>query len=145
MDDDELLDIASRLESATDNDAARSQLSAGKPWLWLTGNRAALLRFAAAFVRAAAAPIPDDDCRAEPTILKHRQINDAKTDYTLGAAQRIDEFPENPDVIADRKRSAWQNDRGALLGCGIVGFLLLSLLLSGIAFWWHLITGTSLR
>jgi hypothetical protein len=145
MDDDELLDIASKLESASDNDAAHSQLSTGKPWLWLTGNRDALLRFAVAFIRAAAAPISDDDCRAEPTILEHRQINDAKTDYILGAAQRIDEFPENPDVIANRKRSAWQNDRGALLGCGIVGFIVLSILLSGIAFWWHVITGTPLR
>lgn len=145
MDDDELLDIASKLESASDNDAAHSRLSAGKPWLWLTGNRDALLRFAAAFIRAAAAPIPDDECRAEPTILEHRQINDAKTDYTLGAAQRIDEFPENPEVIAERKRGAWRNDRGALLGCGIVGFILFSILISAITFWWHVITGTPLR
>jgi len=145
MDDDELLDIASKLESVSDNDAAQSQLSTGKPWLWLTGNRDALFRFAAAFVRAAAAPIPDDECRAEPTILEHRQINNNKTDYTLGAAQRIDEFPENPDVIAERKRNAWRNDRGALLGCGVVGFILLSILISAIAYWWHVITGTPLR
>jgi hypothetical protein len=145
MDDDELLDIASRLESASDDDAAHSQLSAGKPWLWLTGNRDALLRFAAAFLRAAAAPIPDDECRAEPSILEHRQITDAKTDYTLGAAQRIDDFPENPEVIAARKRRAWDNDGCALIGCGVVGFVILSLLLSGIAFWWHVYTGTPLR
>jgi len=52
MNDDELLEIASKLEAASSSDAAQSQLSVGKPWLWLTGNRDALLQFAAAFVRA---------------------------------------------------------------------------------------------
>ena len=102
------------------------------------------LRFAAAFVRAAAAPIPENECRAEPSLLEHRQINSTKTDYVFGAAQQIDEFPENPDIIADRKRRDWRNDRGALIGCGVVGFIILSLLLSGIAFWWHLFTGIPL-
>jgi cytochrome c oxidase assembly factor CtaG len=32
-----------------------------------------------------------------------------------------------------------------LLGCGVVGFMLLSILISAIAFWWHVITGTPLR
>ncbi len=67
MDDDELLKLASKLESASDLDAAESQLSTDRPWLWLTGNRDALIRLAAAFLRAAAAPIPDDESRADFT------------------------------------------------------------------------------
>ena len=145
MDDDELLELASKLEASADIDAAQSHLTVGKPWLWLTGNRDSLLRFAAAFLRAAAAPIPDDECRAEPTMLEHRQINDAKIDYTLGAVQRIDAFPENPDAIANRKRSAWRNDGVVVIGCALVGFVILSLLLSGLAFWWQIFTGTSIR
>lgn len=145
MDDDELLDIASKLSSASDASKAQSQLSPGKPWLWLTGNRDALLQFAAAFVRAAASTIPKDGCRADPQIIDHRQISDGKTDYILGAAQRIDEFPESADIFADKKRREWHKDRLGLLGCALVGFVILFLLLSGIAFWWHIITIASLR
>lgn len=143
--DDELLDIASKLESGFDSDAACSQLSGEKPWLCLTGNRDALLKIATALLRAAAAPIPDDESRSKPTFIEHRQINVTNTDYVLVVADRIDSFPENPAKIARRKHRAWANDRIGLIGCGLVGFVVLSLLLSGIVFWWFIFSGTPLR
>jgi len=63
----------------------------------------------------------------------------------LGAAERIDSFPENPGIIAERRRRAWRNDRFGLFGCAFVAFVIVSLLVSGVTFWWHLITGTPLR
>jgi hypothetical protein len=145
MDDEEILDIASNLESASDAATAQSQLFAGKPGLWLHGNRDALIRMAAAFLRAAASPIPDNECCGEPSILQHRQICNAKSDYGLTGVQRINEFPENPDVIAARRRRAWHNDRFFFLGCAVVGFAILFLLVSGIMFWWHLFTAAPIR
>jgi hypothetical protein len=85
MNNDQLRDLLSELESSTDFHAAESQISEGKPELFLTGNRDALLLFAAAFIRAATEPIPDGECRARPSLLEHHQVTDSQTDYVLRA------------------------------------------------------------
>ncbi len=145
MEDEELLAMASKLESSFDFDAAQSQLSLGKPWMWLTGNRDSLLLLATSFIRAAAAAIPENECRAAPVYPEHQQICIAKTDQILHAIQRIDCLPENAQVVARKKREAWCNDAVELLTCGLLGFTLLMLSISGVAFWWHIITGRPLN
>src|SRR6056297_322091 len=105
MEDDEIREIASRLTSASEAEIAQSQLTGEKlPWLWLIGNRAALLQYAAAFLRAAASPIRDGDNRGEPATLDHLQMTDSETDYILGAVQRTEQLPEAPEAIAERKQ-----------------------------------------
>ncbi len=141
MDDSELREVATRLESSLDINQATSHLFATNPFLWLTGTREALLCFAVACIRAAIAKIPEDDCRAEPSALKHRQIADSKTDYVLGAVQRINALPEDPLTISERRRKQWRNDRAWLVGCGVFAFVVLSLLVTGAMHWWEVITG----
>jgi len=131
MDDAELRIIADSLEASVGDDA-ESQLTQGKPFLWLTANRSGCIHFAISALRAATAPVPDGECRADPLLLEHKQINDAKSDYILGGIQRINEFPENQEAIAERKRKACRNDRVALLGCGFVGFVILFLVMIGV-------------
>ncbi len=144
MDDEDLLEIASKLEASFDYDNAQSRLLLAKPWMWLTGNRDSLLLFAVDFLRAAGTTIPENECRAAPVFLKHEQFCDLKTDQVHYAVQRIDQFPENNTVIAERRRRAWNNEAASLLACGFLGFTVIFLLISGIALWWHLITGTPL-
>ena len=141
MDDEQLKELASQLESCTNLDVAESKLSEGKPCMWLTGNRDALLHIASQLIRAAAEPILDDECRAELVQLLQNQITESATDHVLGMVQRIDTFPENPNVIAQRKRSALRNDRGCLIGCAVVGFIVLSVIGAGILYWWEILTG----
>ena len=138
MDDNELLDIVSRLETACDYDAACSKLSGDGTELWLTGNRDGLLQFAAAFLEAAAAPIPDDETRSGPAFTEHEQIVEGETDYVLRGVQRIDSFPEAANATKKDR------DGCALIACATIGFVILSLLLSGVVFCWHLITETPL-
>ena len=138
MDDNKLLDIASELEAASDYDAACSKLSGDGTELWLTGSRDSLLRFAAAFLQAAAAPILDGETHSEPAFTEHEQIVESETDYFLRGVQRIDRSPEVSH--ATRKH----RDGCGLIACATFGFVVLSLLVSGVVLWWHLITETPL-
>ena len=131
MDDTEIQRIAELLEAISDENA-ESQLTTGQPFLWLTANRAGCIQVAVRALRAASTPIPTNDCRAEPVFLEHNQISESKEDYVIGAIQRIDKFPENKDLIDLRKRKALRNDGVALVGCGLVGFVLLFLVIAGI-------------
>lgn len=141
MSDDELEDIAAQLEKSANLDKAESHLTTGQPFLWLTGTRDALIYLAAACLRAAASSIPDEDTRSKPTSLQHRQIDETKKDYVLGAVQRIDEFPENPEVIAERKKKAWRTDQACLLGCAIIVLICFFTVASAVMLWWEIWTG----
>jgi hypothetical protein len=138
MDDNELLDIAARLEAACGYETACSKLSGEGTELWLTGSRDGLLRFATALLQAAAAPIPDGETHGESAFTEHRQIVECETDYFLRGVQRFDGFPD--PTKATRK----YRDGCALAACATFSFAILSLLLSGVILWWHLITETPL-
>ncbi len=144
MNNDQLRDFLSKLESSTDYDAAESQLSEGEPELFLTGNRDALLLFAAAFLRAATAPIPNGECRAAPALLEHHQIIDSEADHILRAVQLIDQLPEDPEIIAIRKRNAWRADRFCLLGCATISFISIFVIMGSAMLWWDFFTGDRL-
>ena len=141
MDDAELRQIADALDVAADEPAPKPQISQTNSLLWVTVNRTACLRFGAAFIRAATEPIIEGDCRAKPISIDHEQVCESETDSTIGAIQRIDKLPDSPDSRAWQKPGARRNDRVALLGCAVVGFVVMFLTVSGIAMWWGIFTG----
>lgn len=145
MDDDELLDIAAKLEASTSIDDAKSQLSDGKPWLFLAANRDALLHVASVCLTAATAPVPDDTDRSLPHQLEHHQITDSDADHYLGSIQRLETFPPNPERIAERESVDRRRDTYALFGCATFVCIVIAILASSAMYWWHLLTGTPLR
>ena len=130
MDDSELNRLADAFEACAKVADAKSGLHHDKSPLWVIANRTACIRFAAAFLRAATTPIIDDDCRGKPIPV------DVKTFSCI--IQRMETWPEPEQCREDRKRKAWRNDRIALIGCGLVTFILLFLIGPGVWFWWSL-------
>ena len=134
MDDNQLIEIATSLEDETAD--AKTHIKRCKPQhlVCLTGNRAGFLRLAASCLRAAAAPIVEDDCRSRPVeILEpHKQIVDDESDCIICFLQRMETWPELNEFIEARKKRALKNDRWALLTCGVVGFVILFVIVAGI-------------
>ncbi len=149
MDDNELRILASELEVASDSNAAQSRLAKGvpgdgMPGLNLIGNRDALLQIAAKLIRAAASPNSKNDRRGKPFFLEHNQTVGAKSDYSLFAVWRIEEFEENSAVIAYRRRQAWIGDVLGLFGCLIVCCIVMSMAGAVFALLLNVIIGTPL-
>ena len=135
MDDNQLIEIATSLED--DTAEAKTHIKRCKPQhlVGLTANRAGFLRLAASCLRAAAAPVLEDDCRSTPVELlepPHQQIVDDDSDCIIGFLQRMETWPEPNEFIEARKKRALRNDRWTLLTCGVVGFVILSVIVAGI-------------
>ena len=132
MNDDELGRIADSLERSIDGEP-QSRLSQGKPWPWLSLNRDGCIAFAANLLRLAAKPPRDDGADVTQQLIGIDQINEGDDGLEIFLLRRTETVAREPiqDLESPRLR-----DRVTLLGCGIVGFLLASIFLSGIYFWW---------
>jgi len=134
MEADKLIDIATTLE--TEAIESKSQIKCRKPQhcAVLTANRSGFLRLAASCLRAAAEPIMEADCRSKPVeiISPHDQVVDADSDVVICLLQRMETWPELNEYIEARKKRALKNDRPAILACGILGFALLFVIVTGI-------------
>ena len=135
MDDNQLIEIAASLEDETAD--AKTHIKRCKPQhlVGLTANRDGFLRLAASCLRAAAAPIVEDDCRSKPVAISepHEQVVDDDSDCIICFLQRMETWPEPDECIETRKKRARKNDRVALLTCGVVGFVLLFVIVAGIS------------
>lgn len=136
MTDDELAEIATRLEEATDSDVARSRMGRTNPgFLLLQANRDACIQIAAALLHAASTPA-ETQHRGD-RLLDYCQIEEKKTDCALRIIQRVDFAPGSNLVQRDTRPGI--GDRVFLLGCAVVTFVLVFLLASGVLFWVRLI------
>lgn len=135
MHDDELERIADSLENSI-NGAPQSRLSQGKPWHWLSLNRDGCKALAANLLRLAAKPPRDDGADVTQQLVGIDQINEDDDGLEIFLLRRIETVAREPiqDPVSPRFR-----DRVALLGCGAVAFMLVSIFFSGIYFWWQLI------
>ena len=122
----------------------RSQISSGKPdhYIFITANQCGLVRLARSFLIAALSP-PDKEAFTHPPIVDEpdSQILNSPSDLAIGWIHHAEVVPIPDDVILNRKRDAWTNDRFALYGCGFIAFVLLFLLMSGVCFWTSIIAG----
>jgi hypothetical protein len=145
MNDQRIQEIIKTIEEEEAEGEARSRFFRGSPpeGVFLTANRAALLKLASTFLRAAQEPIREDDCRSKPVELDSdlHQCRESKSDQWLGFVQRMETWPEPKEAIAERRRRAWRQDRVALLGCGIVAFVLLNILAVGVVAIWKMLFG----
>ena len=109
--------------------------------IWIA-NRAALLRLAAALLRLASKD-PERDApatlRETPPLLQ--MVTDSN-DRTVTEIRHAIEVPEPLRARHARTTKRWLWDRVGLVGCAIVGFIVLGLILSGCAFWFGIVTGT---
>lgn len=136
MDENRLIEIAASLEDLSADAKTRLQRCKPPHCVALTANREGFLRLAVSCLRAAAAPIPENDCRSAPLELTeppHHQVADDDSDCIIAFLQRMETWPEPMELMEARDKRARQNDRWALVTCGVVGFVILLVLIAGFA------------
>ncbi len=138
MTDDELTEIAIRLEEAADSDVAKSRMGRTNPgFLLLQANRDACILVAAAMLHAASSPANRQ--HSGDRLLEYCQIEENKTDCALRIIDKVEFAPESNKVKRDSRPGI--GDRVFLLGCAVVSAATAFLLISGILFWVRLIGG----
>ena len=138
MDNNELQRIAESLEDSI-NGEPQSRLSSGKPWPWLTLNRAGCIALASNLLRLASKPESSDGTDVVQHISDINQINDGDNDLEIFLLRRMESMDlKQMDESADSPRL---KDRLAMLGCGLVVIMVATIFLSGIYFWGQLILG----
>jgi len=136
MIDDELDRIADSLERSIDGEP-QSRLSRGKPWPWFSLNRDGCIALAANLLRLAAKPPADDGTDVTQQLSGIDQINDDDSDLEIFLLRRTETVAREP--IDDSPTAPRLRDRAALLGCGVVAFLLAAIFLSGLYYWGQLL------
>ena len=142
IDPTEFMQLAASLDEQADGVDAYSQLTMvdvhKRVWI---ANRAALLRYAASCIRLASRD-PNRDSAAnlyERPPVEHFVVGqDAPTIVEIRHALAV---PEPHAVKLARRRTLRLKDRLGLLGCAIIGFFLIGLVLSGCAFWFMVLSG----
>ena len=119
----------------------------GKPdgFVILTANRHGLLSLARSFLIAALSPPAESNFAGRPTLIEESltQVSDSNDDLVLGWVEHAEVVLLSENIIAERKRRAWRNDRVALLGCSIVAFIFFFLTASGVLLWIGILTGNA--
>jgi hypothetical protein len=144
MDEDHIRQMIETLEASTESGSGKSRLTACGPRneVFLTANRAGLLRLAYTLLRTALEPVLGDDCRSKPVDLSDNieQTREDASDQLLAFVQRMEAWPE-PAEVKRRSRWNWQLDRVALLGCGLVAFILAFVFIAGVIAIWKVAVG----
>ena len=140
MNDDHIRQVIVTLDAEiADAGDARVHFEQVKPpyCILATANRAGLLRLARTSLLAALEPMIADDCRSRPMHDPDLvQVREGKSDRFLGFIERMEAWPEPVELIQERRRKAYRQDRFALLGCGVVACVLLTVFMAGlIAIW----------
>jgi hypothetical protein len=147
MDDDKLRMILAELNDQLTGGEARSQITIAKPacYVCLTANKHGLVSFARTFLTAALLPESDHDSASNLSTTQldqsHVQIARSDEELALGWIEHAHEVPMSEENIAAVRRQAWRNDRFFLLGCGLIGFVMMFLMTTGIATWIAIING----
>jgi hypothetical protein len=141
MDDQAIQKIIDLLEA--EPSFGTSRVISGKPdyYVFLTANRAGLLKLASVLLRASIEPILADDCRSKPLAPpgEFTQIYEDEKDLVLGFVQRMETWPEPAINVEERKFRNWKRDRLALLTCGIIASILGLIFIAGIAAIWSVV------
>jgi hypothetical protein len=147
MDDDKLRMILAELNDQLTGGEARSQITIAKPacYVCLTANKHGLVSFARTFLTAALLPESDYDSASNLSTTQldqsHVQIARSDEELALGWIEHAHEVPMSEENIAAVRRQAWRNDRFVLLGCGLIGFVMMFLMTTGIVTWIAIING----
>lgn len=143
IDPAELARFAASLDERSEGFEPYFQLTLGEKgaFVW-TANRAALLRYAASFLRLAGRDPESDSLSdlSERPAVEHFIIEQDKN--AIVEIRHTLAIPEPQTVEITHRRRLWLKDRIGLVGCAIVGFFLISLVLSGCAFWYMIMTGS---
>jgi len=144
MDDALLRRIIAEIDEFSRDGEARSHIWMGKPanLVFITANRDGLISLARALLMAALSPTSGVGGSRPVTIEDtHLQILNSKEDVAIGYIENAEVVPIPEETVAERKRQARKNNRFALLGCALVGFILSSLIVSGLSLWIGIVTG----
>ena len=145
MDDESLRRIIAELDDCPDDTEPRSRIVAGKPdpFLFLAANKSGLISLSRTCLIAALSPQQSSQANVNVTRVPetHVQIWESRGDFLLGWIERSETIPIPKEVEAERRQMSWQKDRLTLLGCAIIGFIVLFLLISGVLFWGAVLTG----
>jgi hypothetical protein len=138
MDDEAIRDIISRLDDLRADDA-KSNFRKGHPphWLFAIGNKAGLLNLAKTFLRASIEPIVDGVSGSKSVKIdqQHVQFVQNKNDFQIGFVVRKEDWPSTGDVWTRQNRKARARDRVFMLGCGVIAFVFIFLLVGGVMYW----------
>ena len=115
-----------------------SHMEIAKPeaYFCVTANQSGHVLLARTFLEAALAPANDEQNQVVTCVHDRlTQFFDIKGDLLLGLVLRSEEIPVPDEAIAQRKRAARKQDRPILAGMIVAGFLMLTLVISGLIFW----------
>lgn len=137
--------VLEELESLPIEEPPRSQIVTGSPadHLFIAANRDGLLSWSRAFLRAALhEPVEHSvDRKPERLDFDHDQVMGDKRAFALGFIEHASVVPLSREFLQQRQRVAWRTDRFALLGCALIGFFVMFLIISGVMLWFGLIFG----
>lgn len=137
--------VLEELERLPIEEPPRSQIETGSPadYLFITANRSGLLSWSRAFLRAALQAPAEHKVDRSPERLDfdHDQVIADKRGFALGFIEHASVVPLSPEVLTRRRRAAWRNDRYLLVGCALIGFFVMFLIVSGVMLWFGLIFG----
>lgn len=138
IDDDAIRRMLAELDSMLHEATPRSHTTLGPPdsAVYVRANKAGLVSLAQAFLQAALNPPSIGLQETMPTGVgeRHHQMLEEKDDVSFGWIQHEQVLPIPEEVELLRQRRSKNSDQLALIGCGIVGFVLLFLL--GLAVSW---------
>ena len=138
MTPDEIRQIADQLAASHEDKPPRLQASELNPpdTIRLSGNRSGLIALARALLLAAASPASTFEEREVVQVEEEDiWVLDRPNDVAIGYIEHRDVVPPSPEELKRARDAAWRNDRGCLLGCAAIGFVLLFLMVSGIILW----------
>lgn len=146
MNDQALQQLIDGIDALPVDEAPRAHTFGVKPdprrYLYVTANQAGLIQLARTCLVAAISPIELENGARPITVDEPLdQALDGPDDAFIGWIHRTDVVPISDEIQARRRAKAWRSDRLALLGCGLVGSLLMFLLVSGVLLWGAIITG----
>ena len=126
MSEERISQLADELESLAAGEKAQLRSAEHSPpgWIFVSGNRAALLRLAACCLRASLGTIGPDHS-ARPVQLDDaidQGIMPEKHDRRIGFIERVESFPDYEAVLQDRRRRSKAVDRWILVGCALFIF-----------------------
>lgn len=138
MTPEEIRQIADQLAASHEDKPPRLQASEFNPpdLIGLSGNRSGLIALARALLLAAAGPVSASDHR-ELVQMEEEDVwvLDRPNDVAITYIEHRDVVPPSPEELERESDAAWRNDRGWLLGCAVIGFMLLFLMVSGVILW----------
>ena len=123
----------------------RSQITIGFPpsSLFVTANQSGLMSLARTFLLAALTRSSSSDRHSRLTQIpeSHVQVVESDSDSAIVWIEHSERVPIPKEVIAPFRKEARANGRLLTLGCGIVAVVILTLIVSGMIFWFAIFTG----